>query len=246
MLSPSAYGRYGRRIPLWIRCIALGLFISWVSAFSHFLLVEIGHLPRYQGLSWSTALTHPDEDFSGVAVVELVDRRLRGAPARGGDPVGSLERYHAVAYGWPIANWGSLFRERDVLIWQTGLRPVVAIDLRPIWPVSGRQIDPRNPTASPQNPPPPYPSGCPRPILYYDPYERYLPVFPLVGQSLLVSLLYGLPFYIAFRWRDVRRRRGSCVGCGYDLTSLAAATMCPECGKARSIRPAKKAVSPLT
>lgn len=48
-------------------------------------------------------------------------------------------------------------------------------------------------------------------------------------------LLVAAPTVLA--WRSTWRRRlriGRCQGCGYDLTALPAAAVCPECGRART------------
>lgn len=62
------------------------------------------------------------------------------------------------------------------------------------------------------------------------------PLFP--GFLLLVAAVYGLmlaseqAFWIPHRMQaHRRRRRGCCIGCGYDLAGIDAA-VCPECGAA--------------
>ena len=93
--------RFSKVVPLWIRCLLLGLALSWIVAVCHWFFVEIGALSRYRHIGASQAFVHPDEDVSGIAAVEWVDRRLRGAPPRGSDLPVAFERYHAIAYGKP-------------------------------------------------------------------------------------------------------------------------------------------------
>ncbi|MEQ9095993.1 MAG: hypothetical protein RIE32_06990 [Phycisphaerales bacterium] len=62
-----------------------------------------------------------------------------------------------------------------------------------------------------------------------------LPLLPIWPGFLLNTLLYALLLFIAWRLpgvlrRAVRRRRGRCVGCGYDRGGLDAGAACPECG----------------
>lgn len=72
-------------------------------------------------------------------------------------------------------------------------------------------------------------------VMTMNPYieSRYIPVRPLCVGFVLNSLVYGVAVWpVLFvpskvkRWR--RRRRGACVGCGYELAGL---VRCPECGK---------------
>lgn len=60
-----------------------------------------------------------------------------------------------------------------------------------------------------------------------------IPLRPMWGAVLLNALLVGLPFHLAFAFygtrRIVRRRRGRCMRCGYDLRR-AAEQRCSECG----------------
>jgi hypothetical protein len=221
MLCFAHVGRFGRRIPLWVRCLALGLAVSWVPAISHWLLIETGVLPRFG----NDPHTPVYADF-GLPLAEDLHRRHMGY-----DP--SYPEYVAVGYGWPVRNWGTVFT-----LHRAGriAAPVMAVNLRSIWP-EGDLPDPIYRMDEQQVAEQCATGVCP-PTDGTDAYQRYLPVFPLILQSMIASVIYGVPFYIVFRWRDARRRRGSCVGCGSDLDSPADATMCPECGKARSIRPA--------
>ena len=223
----SRRGHWGRRVPLWIRCLALGLAISWGVAMGHWLLVEAGEMPRFR------TLNAVDVDSSGVDIVEKIHRAANGLPRRMADPPGQFMRYEAVAYGWPIANWGSVFRKRDAFYWQTGVDAIVALDVRPLWPPADLP-DPYRPALTRAQAAAICAAGGPCPTtLFYDPYQRYLPVFPLVGHSMLASVLYGVPFFVYFRVRESRRRRGHCARCGYDCSTLPGGAPCPECGVPR-------------
>ncbi|MBX3407361.1 MAG: hypothetical protein KF869_11430 [Phycisphaeraceae bacterium] len=64
------------------------------------------------------------------------------------------------------------------------------------------------------------------------PWANRLPVMPMWPGFALNTLLYGALVGSALFGpgairRTLRRRRGACIVCGYDLTGLA---MCPECG----------------
>lgn len=207
-------------MPLWIRCLVLGMGISWLVAVAHWILVETGVRPR-------EVFDLADNDVAGATLVEHAYRATNGLPPRGSHD----ERYYVIAYGWPVRNWGTMFREAFAFPWQAGVRPVWAIELRSMWAPSGRTTDPRHPEFSPAAPPPPYSSGVARVLMFSDPYERYFPAFPLIGHSMLASGLYGLPFYVWFKRRELRARRGRCDRCGYDLNGLRLyPAVCPECG----------------
>ncbi|MFI4881408.1 MAG: hypothetical protein ACIAQU_02360 [Phycisphaerales bacterium JB064] len=62
-----------------------------------------------------------------------------------------------------------------------------------------------------------------------------LPLLPLWPGFLINTLFYALLLFIAWRTpifvrRTLRRRRGRCVGCGYDRDGLDPGAACPECG----------------
>ena len=212
--------RFGRLIPLWIVCLLFGLLLSWVVALGDWLLVESGQRIR-------PFLSRPSNDVSGVDLVEAGHRIVKHLPKHGFD----ADRYFVIGYGWPFPCWGTVFWERGSSSWQTAISPVVAIDVRPIWP-AGDLPDPAYPhitrssllVAS-------APGTCPPPTLAYDRFQRYLPVFPLVGPSLLAAFLYGFPLYVWVKYRRRRFRRGVCHTCDYQLSGLAGrASHCPECG----------------
>lgn len=63
-----------------------------------------------------------------------------------------------------------------------------------------------------------------------------LPTIPVWRGFMTNTLIYGAAMCALWsivpltrRWR--RRRRGACVGCGYDLRGLANGAVCPECGR---------------
>ncbi|MFI4915897.1 MAG: hypothetical protein ACIAS6_05240 [Phycisphaerales bacterium JB060] len=76
----------------------------------------------------------------------------------------------------------------------------------------------------------------------HNPLDRFaLPLLPLWPGFLLNTLFYALLLFIAWRGpgvvrRAVRRRRGRCVGCGYDRGGLDADAACPECGAGAGAR----------
>jgi hypothetical protein len=220
----TSTGRFGRRIPLWIRCAAFGLVVSWFIALGHWVLVETGQSPRL------TDARGADADASGVTIVEALHRKTTGLPPRRYDPPAAVLDYDVVAYGWPVANWGTIFRQRPVYIWQTGVDPIVGVNVRSLWPSSDLP-DPRNQNITPQYLATALAAGECVNSNATDPYQRYLPVYPLIGQSMLASLVYGAPLFACFAWRD--RRRGGCHTCGYRLEGIASDAPCPECGKAR-------------
>ena len=66
--------------------------------------------------------------------------------------------------------------------------------------------------------------------------EHQLPYSPLWPGFALDTAFYGtLAFLLwsapGFVRRRVRKRRGLCVGCGYDLRGAAGGGPCPECGR---------------
>ncbi|MFI4915896.1 MAG: hypothetical protein ACIAS6_05235 [Phycisphaerales bacterium JB060] len=69
-----------------------------------------------------------------------------------------------------------------------------------------------------------------------NPVDRFaLPLLPLWPGFLINTLFYALLLFSAWRLpgvlrRVVRRRRGRCVGCGYDRGGLDPDAACPECG----------------
>jgi len=72
----------------------------------------------------------------------------------------------------------------------------------------------------------------------------YRPIWPNV---LINTVIFGAA--ILFPWQgfaaaraDVRRRRGCCPGCGYDLAATARETPCPECGRVTLNRGAGTAI----
>lgn len=214
--------RFGRLFPSWLLCLLFGLVLSWLIAFGHWLLVESGERAR-------PFLSRPSNDVSGVDMVEAGHRALNHLPKHGFD----ADRYFVIGYGWPFPCWGTVFWERGTSSWQTAMVPVIAINVRPLWP-SGDLPDPAYPNVTRQSLLAARPSGtCPPPTLAYDRFQRYLPVYPLVGQSLLAALLYGLPLYLWLKYRWRRQSHGACPSCSYQLTGLAGqASRCPECGSA--------------
>jgi hypothetical protein len=176
--------------------------------------------------------------------VEDIHRYHKGYLPRYADPSPGVVNYRCVAYGWPFRNWGTLFADRPVLrthgTGASGIDAVLAVNLRPMWPEADM--------------PDPVTRWSQKDIAAFrgagmfpsstgtDPYQRYLPIMPLGLNSLLASLLYGTPFFIILYRRDLRRRRGLCSACAYDLTALPAAAPCPECG---TPRPTSRRARPL-
>lgn len=215
---PATLPRPRRSRPRWPLFLLLGGGLSYAVALTHWILVEIDTLPR-------PVFHQPDDAAGGQALVEMIHVRLTGQRPR--DPGSGVDGYVTVAYGWPIANWGTVFRRCRAVTWQLGVDPVVAVDLRTIWPPTSK-VDPYAPNAAGSS------------ATAWDGYERYLPVFPLLGHSLLASGFWG--GLLAFAWygaaRIGRRQRSGdqpCVACGYDLAGLAARCACPECGATPSI-----------
>lgn len=225
MVRVEFHGRFGRFIPLWVRCAMAGLFVSLMVASGHWLMVEIGVLAR-------PVFRQPDSTASGQSLIEAVHCRATGEWPR--EAPFTVDGYQTVSYGWPVANWGAVFRQRSAFYWQSGVEPLLTLDVQRIWArwplpdpyenVAGQQLKgaPRVGMSNPRGS-----------SLGYDPYERYLPVFPLIGHSLLACVIYGLPIYGYFRWREARLRRGACQNCGYDLSATPGISKCPECGQAR-------------
>lgn len=74
------------------------------------------------------------------------------------------------------------------------------------------------------------------PRAIYDTWPRLLPLRPYVFGFVIDSLFYAVITFMPLRGpvllrRMLRRRRGSCVACGYDLRHMPHGT-CPECGAA--------------
>ncbi len=72
-------------------------------------------------------------------------------------------------------------------------------------------------------------------------WDTLVPIRPLWLGFMINTVFYGVGFWLLwfglFRGpgmirRGVRRRRGRCVKCGYDLRGNAAGSACPECGVA--------------
>jgi hypothetical protein len=193
-------------------------------------MVELGARPR-------PVFRQPDSTASGQSLIELVHCRVTGEWPR--EAPFAVDGYQTIAYGWPVANWGTVFRHRSAFYWQIGVDPLLTLDLQRVWPrgplrdpyenVAGRQLK-NAPRVGMSNP-----RGS---SLAYDPFERYLPIFPLIGQSLLACAIYGLPIYGYFRWREARLSRGACQKCGYDLSATPGITKCPECGETTRQLPA--------
>lgn len=223
-----------RCLPLWVRCVGIGLCASWLVALGDWLLTELGARAR-------PVFVTKDQDFSGASAVEYFYRRAHGMPPRGELPLDS--QFYAISYGWPIRNWGTVFQDTSASPWQLGIKPVLAVDLRSIWPPGANGRDPMNPQYSPQNPPPPLASGCARAILYFDPYARYLPSFPLFGPSLLASIVYGFPLFLACKLRQRRHEHHQCRACGYETRQLQS-SLCPECGTTLTPEQARSAALP--
>lgn len=86
------------------------------------------------------------------------------------------------------------------------------------------------------------PPGHYRPTGLAAPVDRFaLPLLPLWPGFLINTLFYALLLCIAWRLpgvlrRAVRRRRGRCVGCGYDRDGLDPGAACPECGEGAGAR----------
>ncbi len=223
MYRVAFHGRFGRFIPLWVRCALAGLLVSLLAAWAHWLVVELGALPR-------PVFLPPDSTASGQSLIEAVHCRMTGEWPR--EAPFTVDGYQTIAYGWPVANWGTVFRQRSSYYWQIGVEPLLTLDLQRVWPrapmpdpyehAAARQMTARTSIGA----------GNPRgSSLGYDPYQRYLPMFPLIGQSLVATLVYGLPIYGYSRWREIRLRRGACESCGYDLAATPEISKCPECGQ---------------
>jgi len=63
-----------------------------------------------------------------------------------------------------------------------------------------------------------------------------LPYRPLWRGYLLNSLVWTLPIFVIMLLpspirRSLRRRRGLCPACAYDLRATPAGSPCPECGR---------------
>ena len=70
--------------------------------------------------------------------------------------------------------------------------------------------------------------------------DRRIPTMPLPGlaaDTILFALAWSAALYApsAIR-RVVRRRRGRCAACGYDLAGLTGGGVCPECGKGAPVK----------
>ncbi len=231
MDSRFGRGRVFRLIPLWVSCALLGLGTSWITAFAHWILVETGHIPRLTGVH------QIDADISGQGLVVAVHTRFTGRVPREIPPSEEMDwvsHYTTIAYGWPVANWGTVFRQRSTYYWQDGVDPVLALNVGWLWP-GGLLSDPTRPHLTRQeilqvNASAIAAGKPPMSTLGFDPYERFLPIFPLVGHSMVASFIYGLPFFIWFKWREIRRR-GHCDHCDFSLAGLPPGAVCPECGK---------------
>lgn len=116
--------------------------------------------------------------------------------------------YDMIAYGWPARGLGAWYAR--VNTWNDNLsaRPLIGWDIHPLWSVSKQG----------------------------DRYERVVPLFPLIGQTIVNAVFWGGAVWIgSICFNRVRRRiRGvvkPCAGCGYELVGIPADRPCPECGK---------------
>lgn len=177
-------------IPRWVKCLGAGLAFSWLVALGHWFLIEVGYLNRSSVLPLNGfQRSHPV--WSGEWLFD--DIRYYVLQRRAGSQ-------QMLAYGWPLPCWGALVRD----IGMTASVPVVALNLRLLWPPSSSRPDA---------------------------YQRFVPIFPLVGQLLLSSALWGGLLYAYLTWRDRRRPKAwECARCGYDLRGSSGARTCPECG----------------
>jgi hypothetical protein len=208
-------GRFGRIVPMWLRCFLLGLAISWLVAIGCWLRVEIGLSPRF------TTNLVPDEDLSGQQMIEYIDQWYLSQRGR----ASTEYRYNTVSYGWPTENWGCIYRSNGAFV-----EPVIGLDIRRI---SQGGILPH-----------PYKKR----FGASDPYDRCVPLFPLLARSLFAGIFYGLPLYFFLLVREFRRRRWHCRACGYDCSTVPG-TICPECGSllpASMVRSAKAQETGLT
>lgn len=105
-------------------------------------------------------------------------------------------------YGWPIASWGTVWVELPGTRANFRARPLIGVDVSRFW-----RRDPRG-----------------------DAFQRVVPVYPLWGQTALLSAMWGAIFYVLALWylRVTRRPEDACRKCGYPIAEDM--NVCPECG----------------
>lgn len=113
---------------------------------------------------------------------------------------------YVTGYGWPIASWGTVWVDARRRNFRA--QHLTGIDVSSIWP----------------------------PDATGDRFQRVIPIYPLWGQTAVVSTMWGVTFYVfllVYR-RMTRPHKNGCRKCGYPLEERMA--VCPECGLERKVR----------
>jgi len=146
-----------------------------------------------------------EDDFSGLAQLDDLLDRLRFGASKPKDGYPFDVRLYGYSYGWPTETLGVVIQETNAPGRHTSTEILVGIDCDSWWPRSPSQ-----------------------PIDFH-----VVPLFPLVGQSLVGGSFYAMLLWFCFGLRPWLRRRNlrqPCPECGYELSGLPASVPCPECG----------------